>query len=134
MRRTDTDHPTETVIVTDQAEIPRRDLLFTAFCVLHAGPGLPKLQRQREVVVHAGNGLHQRAVAILQPFAVQRLHAADVRRTKLRQLDILLGFDKARHAERPHALIADIARHVTMNITQERQQVIDVVINRRNEL
>ena len=55
-------------------------------------------------------------------------------RTELRQLNILLGFDKARHAERPHALIANIARHVAMNIAQERQQVIDIVINRRNKL
>ena len=84
--------------------------------------------------MHARNGLHQRTVAVLQPFTVQRFHAANVRRTELCQLNVLLGFNKARHAEWPHTLITQIARYVTVNITQERQHVIEVIVNRRNKL
>ena len=32
----------------------------------------PESHRQGEVVMHAGDGLHQRAIAVFQPFAVQR--------------------------------------------------------------
>ncbi|MNP73624.1 hypothetical protein D3C76_1703700 [compost metagenome] len=83
--------------------------------------------------MHTGNGLHQRTVAVLQPFPVQRFHPANIGGAKLRQLDILLGVDKARHAQRPHALITQITRYVTMDVTQERQQVIEVIINRCNK-
>ncbi len=83
--------------------------------------------------MHAGNGLHQRAVAVFQAFTIQRLKTTNIRVAILRQFDIFTVCDIARHAERPHALIAQLTRHMAMDIAQHGQHMINIAINRRNE-
>ena len=83
--------------------------------------------------MHAGDGLHQRAVAIFQPFAIQRFQAADIRGTVLRQFNILAGRDIARHAQRPHPLVANMTCGIAMNIAHKGEHMLDIAINRRNK-
>ena len=55
---------------TKEEYTARRDSFFTAFDVFHATLRLPERHRQREIIVHAGDSLHQRAIAVLQPLAI----------------------------------------------------------------
>ena len=84
--------------------------------------------------MHARNGLHQRAVAVFQPFAIQRFQPANVRGAVLRQFNILTRRDIARHAQRPHPLVAELAGGEAMHIAQESQHMIDIAIHWSNKL
>ncbi len=84
--------------------------------------------------MHAGDSLHQRAVAVLQPLAIQRFQTPHVRGTVLRQLNILTGGDIARHAQRPHPLITDLTRGIAMDIAHKGQHMLNIAVHRRNKL
>lgn len=79
-RQTDTDHPTKTVVVADQTEVARGDLLFSIFAFGYAALRLPESHWQREVVVYARDCLHQRTVTVLRPsrYSVFRRPVFDV--------------------------------------------------------
>ncbi|SRN42303.1 Uncharacterised protein [Shigella flexneri] len=89
--------PTETIVIADNAEIARRNFLFGISARDITALRLPECHWQREIVVHAGNGLHQRAVAIFQPFTIQRFKASGVRSAVLCQFDVLTFCDVAWH-------------------------------------
>ncbi|MNP25934.1 hypothetical protein D3C76_1187610 [compost metagenome] len=84
--------------------------------------------------MHAGDGLHQRAVAVFQPFAIERFQATNVRGAVLRQLNVLPLLDVARHAQRPHPLIAQLAGGKAVNVAHQLQHVVNIAIDGRNEL
>ena len=48
----------------------------------------PKALRHREIVMDARNGLHNLAIAMAEPLAVEGFESADVRRAKLRDWDL----------------------------------------------
>ncbi len=84
--------------------------------------------------MHAGDGLHQRAVAVLQTFAIERFQPPNIRGTVLCQLNILPLLDIARHAERPHTLVTQVAGGEAMDVTQRLQHMVNIAVDRRNEL
>ncbi|MNN95730.1 hypothetical protein D3C81_2145840 [compost metagenome] len=52
----------------------------------------------------------------------------------MRQLNILPLLDITRHAQRPHALIAQLTGGKAVNVTHQSQHVVNVAIDGRNEL
>ena len=84
--------------------------------------------------MHARDRLHQCAVAIFQSFAIQRFQPTNIRGAVLRQLDILPLLDIARHAERPHTLVAEVAGGEAMHVAHDRQHMINITVYWRDEL
>ncbi len=64
----------------------------------------PELRRQRIVEMHAGDRLHGAAVAKAQAAAIHRFHAAEIRRAVVRNRNLIVGRQVARHAGRPEQL------------------------------
>ncbi|MGY6036485.1 hypothetical protein ACUY4R_004609 [Kosakonia sp. BK9b] len=84
--------------------------------------------------MHARDGLHQRAIAVFQPFTVQGFQTTDIRGAILRQFYLLPLFDIARHTQRPHPLVANLAGCVAVNITHDRQHMVDIALHRSDKL
>ena len=84
--------------------------------------------------MYAGDSLHQRAVTVFEAFTVKGFQTTDIRRTVLRQLDILTFGNIARHAQRPHTLIAKIPGSIAMQIAHEREHFVNVIARWSNKL
>ncbi|CSA67850.1 Uncharacterised protein [Vibrio cholerae] len=84
--------------------------------------------------MYSGNNLHQAAITTLEPFTVQGFHFSSVRRTVLCQHYPLFTANVARHGERPKFFIAQLGLREMVNIRHLRQQSIDFMRDRGDEL
>ena len=77
--------------------------------------------------MYAGDSLHQCAVTVFKAFTVQRLQTTSIRRAVLRQFDILAFGNIARHAQRPHTLVAQVSGGIPMQVAHEREHFLNVI-------
>ena len=84
--------------------------------------------------MHSGDRLHHAAVAQTEAVAIDGLHVPDVRAAVLRQRDVLVALDGARHAGRPQQLLAQVAVDELVQVEQILQQLPALRERRRHQL
>jgi hypothetical protein len=84
--------------------------------------------------VHAGDGLHRAPVAVAEAAAVHGFHAAEIRRPVVRDRDLVVGRQLARHARRPQQLAVEAPLNEGVHIAKELQRLPLGPLRRRHEL
>ncbi len=95
---------------------------------------IPECVRQRIVEMHAGDDLHLPPVPEPEAAAVDRLHAADVRRTVAGQRNPIVPRQCARHACRPQHLIVEFRVDELVDVAKTLQRLPGIRECRRDEL
>ena len=123
-------------VVAQQAEIRLGDEVLVRCRATARGPRSTgqKSLGERVVEVHAGDRLHDAAVAVTQPLAVHCLHAADVRAAVLRDRDARVAIDRARHLGGPQQLVAEVLVDELVQVEQVLQQLPGRAESRRDQL
>ena len=127
--------PAEAVDVANKPHVLVGDEALAAAALSHQIlPLAPEAVRHGEVEVHPGDHLHQAAVAVLQPLAIEGLHPPDVGAAVLGQADALLVADEAGHGERPDPLLPQVVNGVAVDVSELLDQALDGVGGRGDEL
>ena len=84
---------------------------------------VPQAWRERVIEMHAGNGLHDAAVAHSKAMPVNGLHSPDIRAAELRQRNAGIALEGAGHAGRPQQFLAQMPVHELMDVAQVLQQL-----------
>ena len=95
---------------------------------------LPESRWHGKVVVNAGNGLHQAAVAMPQPDPVHGFHARHVGTAVTAYRDALVTGHDAGHARGPQHFVLQLLVHKAVNIFQRCHAVFDAGAHRCDEL
>src|SRR5690625_3229369 len=82
----------------------------------------------------ASNGLHESAIAMIEPNTVDVLHAADIGCAVFCDRYAGIATDYAGHAGGPEQLITDVAINERVQIAQEIEQLSRLRQRRSNEL
>ncbi len=127
--------PAEAVDVANKPHVLVGDEALAAAPLAHEIlPLAPEAVRHGEVEVHAGDHLHQAAVAILQPLAIEGLHPPDVGAAVLGQANALLVTDEAGHGEGPDPLLPQVVDGVAVDVAELLDQALDGIGRRGDEL
>jgi hypothetical protein len=84
--------------------------------------------------MHSRYRLHDAAIAYAEAMAVNGFHPPHVRGTELRQGNVGVAADPARHARRPQQFVAQVAIHELVDVAQVLQQLPGLAERRRDQL
>ena len=95
---------------------------------------LPKLVRHGEVVMYAGDGLHEAVVAMRQPDAIQLLEAADVGTAVSRDRHLAFRTSGTGHARSPEDLaFLHVRQRESMDVLEHPEATVDALVLGRDE-